>query len=238
MFLFLALAFGLGFVGFGVGAGGVGFGDVLRGSGGNSGVPSVSDAEQRILDNPKDAKAFRDLATAHQAAGSTDDAIEALESLVALRPKDIKALRDLATQYLLQLEEAQQRYQIAEFRAAYLAPGTTVASAIRLGGSSIDPDPISSAVSGQITQDSSAALADAQQASAQYIDVYRRIATTDPKDASLQLEFAQAAESAADYSTAISAYEMFLTLPNIDPTQAADVQRQLEQLRRQFGTTG
>src|ERR671937_244043 len=48
MFVFLALVFGIGFVGFGVGSGGVGFGDILRGSGGASGVPSVSDAQKRI----------------------------------------------------------------------------------------------------------------------------------------------------------------------------------------------
>src|SRR5438093_9739819 len=61
MFLFLALVFGLGFVGFGVGAGGVGFGDILKSGGG--GQPSISKAEQKTLDNPKDAQAFKDLST-------------------------------------------------------------------------------------------------------------------------------------------------------------------------------
>ena len=77
MFLFLALAFGLGFVGFGVGAGGVGVGDVFRDAAGGSGVPSISDSEQKVLDNPKDAQAFRDLATAYQAEGDIDQAVEA-----------------------------------------------------------------------------------------------------------------------------------------------------------------
>ena len=80
MFIFLALAFGLGFVGFGVGAGGIGIGDVFRDAAGGTGVPSISDSEQKVLDNPKNAKAFKDLATAHQAAGSIDEAIEALTS--------------------------------------------------------------------------------------------------------------------------------------------------------------
>ena len=79
MFLFLALVFALGFVGFGVGAGGIGFGDVIRDAAGGGGTPSISDAEKRVLDNPKDAQAFRDLETAQQAAGNTDDAIEALQ---------------------------------------------------------------------------------------------------------------------------------------------------------------
>ena len=51
VFLFLALAFGLGFVAFGVGAGGVGFGDVFRGSV-DSGIPSVSKAQERVNENP------------------------------------------------------------------------------------------------------------------------------------------------------------------------------------------
>ena len=53
MFLFLALAFGLGFVGFGVGAGGIGIGDVFRDAAGGTGVPSISDSEQRVLENPE-----------------------------------------------------------------------------------------------------------------------------------------------------------------------------------------
>ena len=54
VFLFLALVFGLGFVGFGVGAGGVGVGDIFRGAGGGSGVPSIEDAEKEVAENPRD----------------------------------------------------------------------------------------------------------------------------------------------------------------------------------------
>src|ERR671922_2022520 len=43
MFVFLALVFAVGFVGFGVGAGGTGIGDILRGGTG-SGAPSADDA--------------------------------------------------------------------------------------------------------------------------------------------------------------------------------------------------
>lgn len=236
MFLFLALAFGLGFVGFGVGAGGVGVGDIFRGAGGASGVPSISDAEQRVLDNPKDAQAFRDLATAHQTAGNTDDAIEALESFVALRPRNTDVLRELAGLYLAQATDAQQRGQIADFRAAYLAPGTAVAGAIRLGDKPLDPDPISQAVSGQISQDSSAAYFEAQQASTKAVDTYRRITVVLPNDPSVQLELAQAAQGVGDTTTMIAAYETFLKIAPEDPT-AVEVRRLLKQLR-QFGPTG
>ena len=236
MFLFLALAFGLGFVGFGVGAGGVGVGDIFRGTGGASGVPSISDSEQRVLDNPKDAGAFRDLATAHQAAGNTDDAIEALESFVALRPRNVDVLRELAGLYLAKATEAQQRAQIADYRAAYLAPGTAVAGAIQLGDKPLDPDPISQAVSGEITADSSAAYFEAQQASTKAVETYRRITVALPNDPTTQLELAQAAQSAGDTATTIAAYEAFLKIAPDDPT-AVEVRRLLKQLR-QLGATG
>lgn len=237
MFLLLALAFGLGFVGFGVGAGGIGVGDILRGSGGGSGVPSVSSAEKRASENPSDAQAFRDLATAYQARGRTGDAIEALERYAELRPKDAGALRELAGLYLAQAAEAQQRAQIAQARAAFLAPGSNVAGVFQLGNRPLDPDPITSAVSQGIEQEFSAALTDAQQASAKAVDAYRRIAAVSPRDPNVQLELAQAAESAGDAATAVSAYERFLELAPNDPT-APEVKRILRQLRARSGATG
>jgi tetratricopeptide (TPR) repeat protein len=237
MFLFLALVFGLGFVGFGVGAGGIGFGDIIRGSGGSSGVPSISEAEKRVSENPRDAKAFRDLATAHQAAGNTAEAIEALESFVSLRPRNTDALRELAGLYLAQAQEARQRAQEADVRAAYLAPGATIASSIQLGGQPLDPDPISSALSSQLSADVSAALSEAQQASARAVDAYRRITVATPNDPNVQLELAQAAQGSGDTATAISAYERFLKLAPDDPT-AVQVRRVLKLLRAQSGATG
>jgi tetratricopeptide (TPR) repeat protein len=237
MFLFLAVAFGLGFVGFGVGAGGIGIGDVFRGTAGSAGVPSISEAEKRVSENPRDAQAFRDLATAHQAEGNTADAIEALESFVALRPRNTDALRELAGLYLAQSTEAQQRARDADLRAAYLAPGASIAGAIQLGGRPLDPDPISTALGGQLSEEISVALSEAQQASARAVDMYRRITIATPNDPNVQLELAQAAQDAGDAATAISAYEAFLKLAPDDPT-AVEVKRILKQLRAQAGGTG
>ncbi len=237
MFLFLAVVFGLGFVGFGVGAGGIGFGDILRGTGGSSGIPSASDAQKRIDENPKDAQAFRDLAKALQADGDTDGAIEALESFVALRPKNEEALRDLAGFYLAQATEAQQRAQLAELRATYLASGATIAGSIQLGGKPLDVDPISSAVSSVISKDSSAAFAETQQAIGKYVDTYKRIAAAATDKADGQLQLARAAEGVFDLATAIVAYEKFLNLAPDHPSAPA-VKRKLKQLRAQAGATG
>ena len=236
MFLFLALVFGLGFVGFGVGAGGIGFGDVIRDAAGGGGQPSVSEAEARVLDNPKDAKAFRDLSTAQQAAGNTDGAIEALQNYTQLRPKDTDALRELAALYLQKASAAQQRAQIYQARSDYFAPGDIQGTIFQIGGSPFEPDPITNAVSSTYEQQISAAASEIQTASAQAVDQYRRIAAAQPKDPSVQLELAQAAQSANDLATAIAAYKTFLKLAPTDPT-APEVRRLLKQLQ-QFGSTG
>jgi tetratricopeptide (TPR) repeat protein len=236
MFLFLALAFALGFVGFGVGAGGVGFGDVIRDAAGGGGQPSISDAEERVLDNPKDAKAFHDLSTAHQAAGNTDEAVEALSSYVQLRPKDTDALRELAALYLQQASVAQERAQIYQARADYFAPAGIRDTLFQIGESPLTPDPITSAVSTSYEQQVSAAASEIQSAASQAVEQYRKIAAAQPTDPSVQLELAQTAQSANDFATTIAAYKAFLKLAPNDPT-APEVRRILKQLQ-QFGSTG
>jgi Flp pilus assembly protein TadD len=230
MFLFLALVFALGFVGFGVGAGGVGFGDILKGAGGG-GAPSISKAEQKTLDNPKDAQAFKDLSTAYQAAGQTDNAIEALTSYSQLRPKDTDALRQLAALYLQKASDAQQRAQIFQYRSAYLAPGGIRDTIYQLGGSPLTPDPITNAVSTGYESEISAASSEAQGAAAQAVEQYRKIAALHPKDPSVQLEVASAAQSAGDAATAIAAYKTYLKLAPDDPN-AQTVRQQLKRLQQ------
>ncbi len=235
MFLFLALAFFLGFTLFGVGAGGIGLGNVVDG-GGSSGVPSVSDAEKRVLDNPKDAEAFRDLATAHRANDDFDDAIEAMTSYVALRPKDADGFRELAALYRQQADEAQQRLQIYQYRSAYLAPGALRDTIFQLDGSPLTADPITNAVSTRYETEIAAASSEAQAASAQAVEQYKKLAALQPDDPSIQLELAQSAQSAGDVATTIAAYKAFLKLAPDDPT-APEVKRILKQLR-QFNPSG
>jgi tetratricopeptide (TPR) repeat protein len=233
MFLFLALAFGLGFTLFGVGAGGIGLGNVLE-DGGASGVPSVSDAEQRVLDNPKDAEAFKDLATAHQTEGDVDDAIEAMTSYVALRPKDADGLRELAALYLQQSSEAQERMQIYQYRSTYLAPGAIRDTIFQLGGAPLEPDPITNAVSVEYESAIASASSEMQAASAQAVEQYKKLAALQPDDPTVQLELAQSAQSAGDIATTIAAYEAFLRLAPDDPTapEVKSILKQLEQFQQ------
>ena len=193
-------------------------------------MPSVDDAEQRVLDNPKDAQAFKDLSTAQQADGNLDEAIEAMQSYVALKPKDTDGLRELAALYLQQASDAQQRAQIYQVRSDYLAPGSIRDTIFQLGGSPLAPDPITNAVATSYDNQISAAASEIQTASAQAVEQYKKIAELHPDDPSVQLELAQAAQSANDTATVIAAYEAFLKLAPTDPT-APEVRRILKQYK-------
>jgi tetratricopeptide (TPR) repeat protein len=236
VFLFLALVFAVGFVGFGVGAGGIGLGNVLEGVA-DDGIPSVEEAQERVSENPRNAQAFRELAEAHQADLNTDGAIEALESFVRLRPKNTDVLRQLAALYLAKADEAQTRAQEANARASYIAPGATVASTIVIDGKPLDADPISSAVSQELSVAVQTALGEAQQASASAVSTYKKLTAATPREPSVQLELADAATSANDTATAIAAYKAFLRLAPDDPT-AIEVRRILKQLQASSTPTG
>jgi tetratricopeptide (TPR) repeat protein len=237
MFLLLALAFALGFVGFGVGAGGVGVGDIFRGTGSGSGLPSVSEAQKRVSESPKDPQAFRDLANAQQAAGNTNGAIEALEGFVVLRPKNTDALRELAGLYLTKASSASERAQILQYRSQILAPGALTESLFQLGTVVPTPDPVTNAVTTFYETDISAAYGEAQDSAKRAVDAYKKIAAALPEDPSVQLELAQAAQATGDTQATIAAYEKFLRLAPDDPT-APEVKRQLKLLRASSGAGG
>lgn len=231
VFFFLALVFAVGFVGFGVGAGGVGVGNIFEGAAGD-GVPSVGEAEKRVAENPRDANAFRDLATAHQTEGNTDEAIEALEQHVQLRPKNVDALRELSGLYLTKASESQQSANLAYTRAAFLAPGAAVSSLFVFGDLPLEAGAISSAVNANLSQAVSTYQSEVQTAYAQAVDAQRRITVATPKDPAAQLLLAETAIEAGDAATAITAYEKFLKLAPDDPS-APEIRRNLKALKAQ-----
>ena len=239
MFVFLAIALGGGFVLFGVGAGGTGVGDILRGGGSSSGVPSITSAQKKTQQNPKDVQAWRDLSTALQTDGRTDQAIAAQKTVVALAPKDADALRELAGLYLAQATAKQQAAQIIQIQSAYNAgagqglPGLLTSPT----GRSLVDSKIGTVVSAQATADSQRLASAAQAASAEAVGAYKRIAALQPNDPNVQLELAQAAQSAGDTATAIAAYTTFLKLAPDDPS-APIVKAQLKQLKQTVTTSG
>lgn len=233
MFVFLALVFAVGFVGFGIGANqNASLGDLIRGnSGSSSGNISVGDARKQLAKNPESAAAKRDLATALQEDGKTDEAISVLSEYVDQSPKDEDALRELAGLYLGRANALAQEAQAAQLRAGYLTFGTMFSVPLDLGdGATLGPDPIDQAISTQASQEVSAAYGKAQTAYQNAQATYVQLATVAPRDPNVQLELAQAAQQSGDAAGAITAYERFVELAPDDPS-ASVVKQQIEQLK-------
>jgi tetratricopeptide (TPR) repeat protein len=233
MFVFLALVFGVGFVVFGIGANqSASLGDLLRDSGGATGSGiSLSDAREQVQENPKSAEAQRNLATALQEEGETEEAITVLTRYVALRPKDADALRELAGLQLGRGSLFAQQAQEAQVRASYYATGDI------FGGQLQGPDaqatgssPIDDAVTSRATQEVTNAYTKAQQAFTAAVATYDKLVATAPKDPNIRLELAQAAQQSGDYAKAIAAYQEFLKLAPDDPS-ASIVKQQVAQLK-------
>jgi regulator of sirC expression with transglutaminase-like and TPR domain len=238
MFVFLALVLGGGFVIFGVGAGGTGIGDILQGGGAQSGVPSVSSARKKTEEKPKSVEAWKELSTALQTDGQTDAAISAQEQVVKLAPKDTDALRELAGLYLGKTSVTQQKAQIAQLRAAYTAPGQGFPSSLTSPqGQPLVDDKISTVLRTQSSTAVQALFNEAQDASRQALDAYKKIAKLQPSDPNVQLELAQAAQQAGDSAAAIAAYQSFLKLAPDDPS-ASIVKQQLKQLKQTAAGSG
>jgi tetratricopeptide (TPR) repeat protein len=235
MFVFLALIFGFGFVLFGIGAGGTGLGDILRGSGGGGDSPSVSEARKATEKNPKDAAAWRELSTALQTQGDTDEAIQALTRYVDLRRKDAEALRELGGLYLAQGRSKTDEEQLAQYRASFATGGAdAILGPTAADGNPLFTNPITSAIQTRASESLQAAVSEAQTAYSEAVNVYKRLVTVIPKDPNVQLELAQAAQQAGDQTTAIAAYTAFLRLAPDDPN-AAIVRQQLKQLTGSAG---
>ena len=232
MFVFLALVFGVGFVGFGIGANqNASIGDLLRGGGGTTGGVSVSEARDAVEKSPKSAAAQRSLATALQEDGQNDEAVVVLNRYLELAPKDKEALQELAGLHLSRANTLARQAQDAQVRASYLTFGSTFSSPLDLGkGATIGPDPIDEAISTQANQTVTTAYTTAQASYQKAEETYDRLAAAAPRDPNVQLELAQAAQQSGDIPKAISAYEKFLKLAPDDPT-APIVKQQITQLK-------
>ena len=73
---------------------------------------SLSEAQQKVEDNPQDVEALRDLATAQQSAGQIAAAAKTLDRFLALRPNDTAVAAQLAGLY-----DQQARAATAEAQA-------------------------------------------------------------------------------------------------------------------------
>ena len=244
MFVFLALVFGLGFVLFGVGSGSGGLSDLLQGNFDlfGSSDPSEKDADEardRIAKNPKDAEAYRLLATSSQTQGEHDEAIAALEEYQKLRPKDTDATAELAALYLQRAERARDRGNAIQAQGGAalsatlfgLDPSSELGKAFTGTADAGGFDPVNKSVQLDVQARSDVQYKAMQAAYDDALARYESIANTTPRDPNAWSQLAQAAEAAGNVPKAIEGYEHFLKLAPDDPL-AVGVRQRLKQLRQ------
>ena len=233
VFVFLALAFAVGFVAFGVGGNlpGTGIGDILQGAGGSTGGPSVGEARDKIEDNPQDPEAHKDLGEALLADGRGDEAIAAYEDYLDLRPRDTEVKRTLAGLYMSRASTARDEY--AQIYGEYQS---------QTGGGLFGP-PLDTqfgrSLTGKIDQELQTIYSQRlgevnqrmQSAFGQAATLYQQVAATKPDDeALLQLQLGDAAYQARRVPMAVKAYERYVQL---DPEgqNAAYARQQIQLLK-------
>jgi tetratricopeptide (TPR) repeat protein len=212
MFVFLALTFAVGFVGFGVGSGGSGLDQLWNnvGGGGSSG-PSVKDAQKKI--DKGDLTAYKELADAYRGDGDLDQAIAAGEQYLKARPKDYEYMRTVASDY--EGRASQQRDQAAAIQdeltsstggSTFTPPGNTpLGRALATGR--IDQE-LTSAGNQKLTE----LYSGLQGAYARATQLYQQITAAQPNDVLLQLLLANAAYQSSNNPVALRAYRRVMKL--------------------------
>lgn len=206
MFVFLALAFAIGFVGFGIGGTGAGgVADLLQNAGGSASGPSVDGAQDKIDDG--NFVAYKELAEAYRAEGNTEEAITAGERYVVERPNDYEFMRSLATDYEGKASrERDEATAITEELST--STGTTFAfpsdstlgRAVGMGR--IDRD---------LTSDANQKLTDLyasiESSYSRATELYQSVARVERDDVLLHMLLAQAAYQSRQNGIAINAYQ-------------------------------
>jgi tetratricopeptide (TPR) repeat protein len=241
-YVFLAVAFVLGFVLLGVGSGSNGLSDIFQSAfgGSSSSGASIGSLQKKVDKDPQNATAWRDLATAYEQKQRTKDAVSALERYTALRPKDESGFSELAAQYGILSRTFATDYQNAQLEAAtaspyaaFAPPATTVIGKIFADPKGLQ-DPIAAVIQQEASAKQQTAFSSYQSAQKNAEGAYKKLAALTPEDVSVQYQLGQSAQAAGDYKTAIAAYKRFLKLSPSD-VDAPQVKQLLQQAQAQAG---
>jgi tetratricopeptide (TPR) repeat protein len=211
LYALLALVFALTFAGVGVGSGGGGLQQLWTGLFGGGGGSSVSKAQDEIEKNP--AKGYRDLATAYEQQGNNVQAINALQSYLAVKKEDATGWSELGglelsqgNTYATQYQQAQQAAQLAD-PSAPLLPSGALASAV-------GQNPVYQGASQQAATQTSLFYQKATAAFGTAVTAYQKASTLKPRNTTYLQELAAAAANSGNSKVALGA---FRTLLKIDP---------------------
>jgi DNA-binding SARP family transcriptional activator len=226
VFVLLAAVFVISFVFLGVGSGSTGISQIVSNffSGSSSSGKSESSLQKQTVEHPKSAAAWLAYANKLQQDNKFDDAATALTTYTKLNPKNTDQLRVLASIYLRRAQDWNTIYSNQRLYTQTLTPAPllTPKPTSPLGKAlATVTSPLATAVSTQ----TNSAVGNAYQQVISFLSqretVDKRLATLLPKDATTQLELAQAAGDANDTAAAILAYKAFLKLAPSDSSAPA-----------------
>ena len=239
VFVFLAFAFAIGFVVFGVGTGSGfgGLGDLISGSNNTGKGPSASEAKKKIAQNPKDAAAWHELATASLTSGDVPAAINALNRYTELKPKNTAAFLQLAGLYQTRATNLANSAQTTQAQASQftpnpalepqpISPGTKKHPGQPFLGTPIFDSTLSTTFNTRLQNLQTKQKAAVSKAEA----AYQSVVQLQPKNAQVQLQLGSLAERFQDYPAATLAFKRYLILAPHSP-EAPLVRKQLKQLK-------
>ena len=234
MFVFLALVFGVGFVAFGVGSSlPSGVADLFQGST-STGEASISDAQKKIEEHPKDAAARLELSRAYQRDGQLDAAIAPLVKATALAPKNQDYLNELAGLYQ---QQANTQQTIASAANAEYQAASGITSLV--SGTSqqlFTAGPLDQSILDDVSKRGQEANGKASTALKGAATTYAKITKLSPRDSQTWALYAYSAQAAGDTAGAIKGYKQYLKL-SPDAPDAAQVKAQIKSLQ-QSSTAG
>lgn len=191
----------------------------------------MESAQKKVAAHPKDATALRELATALENEGRSDEALPIIERYTRVRPKDDAALSELAGLYLTRAGRLRNEAQQAQLNAQLAAPGTDLLPpATTPLGRELGDLAVSNALLSQAQKELNDKLTTMEQAYRQAQQAYERIVVLRPDDAAAQLDLGNAAVSAGDTTVALAAYRRYLELAPDDP-QAPLVRQQIKRVQ-------
>jgi tetratricopeptide (TPR) repeat protein len=228
MFVFLALVFAVGFVGFGVGSGGSGLDSLWNNLSGNtSSGPSVDKAKDKIADG--DRAAYKELAEAYRTEGKQEEAIAAGESYVRAKPTDYAFMRTLASDYEgkanRERDEAtaiQEELTNSTGTTFAIPPNSTLGRALGMGR-----------IDRELTTDANQRLTELygsiESSYGRAATLYQRVARVEKDDVLLQMLLATSAYQARKNAVAIKASQQVCKLApgSVDCRQARDLIAQI-----------
>jgi len=230
-FIVLIFAFGFSFLFAGVGSGGSG-GDVIQELLGMRGGNPVKSAEKDVAKHPNNASGWIRLAQVYDGKDRRGDAINAYKKYLTLKPKDSSGFAQLGR---LQEEVTTlrwYRYTAVQSEMAVVSGPLNSDPLQTLAGS----DSLIAAYTTLLTTKLSNAYGSYVTAAQAWESTYKSYAKAVPatntiQRAQVELQLAQAASSAADYTTAIKSYKTFLRLTPKSPL-AAQVKKVVAELQK------